>query len=189
MNYSDYKGLPWPLANGGLNEYGVAIRDVWSPSRAELLQMTPADLQIDPRTLVFLTVRTLHDGKKSTTGMERQVGLNDFPRGRTKPPLEQFSVQPRKRWWAGTSTRRLMTRPLFAGLFGNSSSGRISTVPLAAGGSLAAKSKASSRCSIAAPLQWDWSERHERPPECSAHRPHAALGGVESWGRWPDGNK
>jgi hypothetical protein len=41
MRYSDYKGFPAPLTNGGLNEHQVAIRDVWSPSRRELVAMTP----------------------------------------------------------------------------------------------------------------------------------------------------
>jgi dipeptidase len=41
MNYSDYKGFPAPLTNGGLNEHNVAARDVWSPSRPELVAMTP----------------------------------------------------------------------------------------------------------------------------------------------------
>jgi dipeptidase len=41
MNYSEYDGFPAPLTNGGLNEYGVAARDVWSPSRQELKDMTP----------------------------------------------------------------------------------------------------------------------------------------------------
>jgi dipeptidase len=41
MNYSEWKGFPAPLTNGGLNEYGVAGRDVWSPSRPELQQLTP----------------------------------------------------------------------------------------------------------------------------------------------------
>jgi dipeptidase len=41
MNYSDYEGLPAPLTNGGLNEHGVAARDVWSDSRPELVAMTP----------------------------------------------------------------------------------------------------------------------------------------------------
>ena len=41
MNYSEYRGFPAPLTNGGLNEYGVAARDVWSPSRPELQKMTP----------------------------------------------------------------------------------------------------------------------------------------------------
>lgn len=41
MNYSEYAGFPPPLTNGGLNESQVAIRDVWSPSRPELVEMTP----------------------------------------------------------------------------------------------------------------------------------------------------
>jgi len=41
MNYSEYLGFPAPLTNGGLNEYGVAARDVWSPSRQDLAKMTP----------------------------------------------------------------------------------------------------------------------------------------------------
>lgn len=41
MNYSSYAGFPAPLTNGGLNEYQVAVRDVWSPSRKELVEMTP----------------------------------------------------------------------------------------------------------------------------------------------------
>ncbi|HSG33027.1 MAG TPA: C69 family dipeptidase, partial [Sphingomonadaceae bacterium] len=41
MNYSDFEGFPAPLTNGGLNEHGVAARDIWSPSRAELAAMTP----------------------------------------------------------------------------------------------------------------------------------------------------
>jgi dipeptidase len=40
MNYSEYDGFPAPLTNGGLNEYGVAARDVWSTSRDELQKMT-----------------------------------------------------------------------------------------------------------------------------------------------------
>jgi dipeptidase len=41
MEYSDYMGFPPPLTNGGLNENNVAGRDVWSPSREELVAMTP----------------------------------------------------------------------------------------------------------------------------------------------------
>lgn len=40
-NYSAYAGFPAPLTNGGLNEHGVAVRDVWSSSRSELVQMIP----------------------------------------------------------------------------------------------------------------------------------------------------
>ena len=41
MNYSEYEGFPPPLTNGGLNEHNVAGRDVWSPSRPELVALTP----------------------------------------------------------------------------------------------------------------------------------------------------
>ncbi|MFT5482132.1 MAG: dipeptidase [Halieaceae bacterium] len=41
MDYSEYEGFPPPLTNGGLNEHNLAARDVWSPSRPELVAMTP----------------------------------------------------------------------------------------------------------------------------------------------------
>ncbi|MUL41451.1 peptidase U34 [Streptomonospora sp. PA3] len=41
MNYSEFAGFPAPLTNGGLNEHQVAARDIWSPSREELVEMTP----------------------------------------------------------------------------------------------------------------------------------------------------
>ncbi|MBW0106891.1 C69 family dipeptidase [Pseudonocardia sp. KRD291] len=40
-NYSEFVGFPAPLTNGGLNEHGVAARDVWSDSRPELVARTP----------------------------------------------------------------------------------------------------------------------------------------------------
>lgn len=48
MNYSEYEGFPPPLTNGGLNENNVAARDVWSPSRPELVAMT-ANPQTGPQ--------------------------------------------------------------------------------------------------------------------------------------------
>lgn len=45
VSYTDYLGFPPPLTNGGLNEYQVAVRDVWSPSRKELKEMTPTPQQ------------------------------------------------------------------------------------------------------------------------------------------------
>jgi hypothetical protein len=41
MNYSYFKGLPAPLINGGMNEYGLAVRDVAMLCRSELVEMTP----------------------------------------------------------------------------------------------------------------------------------------------------
>lgn len=43
VSYSYYLGVPAPLTNGGLNECGVAVRDIWSPSRKDLIEMTPKD--------------------------------------------------------------------------------------------------------------------------------------------------
>ena len=43
VSYTHYLGVPAPLTNGGLNEHGVAVRDIWSPSRSELIAMTPED--------------------------------------------------------------------------------------------------------------------------------------------------
>ena len=66
VSYSYYKGHPSPLTNGGLNEHGVAVRDVWSTSRAELIEMTPRD-QTGPNysdlaRLVLERARTAREG-------------------------------------------------------------------------------------------------------------------------------
>lgn len=42
-NYSEFAGFPPPLTNGGLNEHGVAARDIWSPSREELREIARAN--------------------------------------------------------------------------------------------------------------------------------------------------
>ncbi|MDA0707106.1 MAG: C69 family dipeptidase [Proteobacteria bacterium] len=42
MDYSYFAGFPAPLTNGGMNEHGLAVRDVALPSRRELVEMTPA---------------------------------------------------------------------------------------------------------------------------------------------------
>ena len=41
MDYSYFEGLPAPLTNGGMNEHGLAVRDVALYSRRELVDMTP----------------------------------------------------------------------------------------------------------------------------------------------------
>lgn len=43
VNYTHYLGVPAPLTNGGLNEHGVAVRDIWSTSCDALIEMTPKD--------------------------------------------------------------------------------------------------------------------------------------------------
>ncbi|NED94040.1 peptidase U34 [Phytoactinopolyspora alkaliphila] len=46
-HYSEFAGFPAPLTNGGLNEHGVAARDIWSPSSDRLLEFTD-DVQTGP---------------------------------------------------------------------------------------------------------------------------------------------
>lgn len=66
VSYSHYLGVPAPLTNGGLNEHGVAVRDVWSPSRPELVAMTPRDQTgpsySDLARLVLDRARTAREG-------------------------------------------------------------------------------------------------------------------------------
>lgn len=66
VSYSYYLGVPAPLTNGGLNECGVAVRDIWSTSRAELIEMTPKDQSgpnySDLARLVVERARTAREG-------------------------------------------------------------------------------------------------------------------------------
>jgi dipeptidase len=66
VSYSGYLGLPAPLTNGGLNEYGVAVRDVWSPSGPRLLSLTPArqtgPTYSDLARMVLERARTAREG-------------------------------------------------------------------------------------------------------------------------------
>lgn len=66
VSYSYFRGVPAALTNGGLNEHGVAVRDVWSASRAELNTMTPKT-QTGPNysdlaRLVLERARTAREG-------------------------------------------------------------------------------------------------------------------------------
>ncbi|MGX9856976.1 C69 family dipeptidase (plasmid) [Limimaricola variabilis] len=66
VNYSHYLGAPPPLINGGVNQHGVAVRDVWSPSRPELVAMTPPDQRgpnySDLSKIVLERARTAREG-------------------------------------------------------------------------------------------------------------------------------
>lgn len=66
VEYSHYLGVPAPLTNGGLNEHGVAVRDIWSTSSAALIELTPKD-QIGPNysdlaRIVVQRARTAREG-------------------------------------------------------------------------------------------------------------------------------
>ena len=66
VSYSYYLGVPAPITNGGLNEYGVAVRDIWSTSSDALIAMTPTD-QTGPNysdlaRMVVQQARTAREG-------------------------------------------------------------------------------------------------------------------------------
>ncbi len=82
VNYSYYKGVPAPLTNGGLNEYGVAVRDVWSPSRPELQAMTPKD-QTGPNysdlaRLVLEQAKTAREGVELVGELIANYGYSTY---------------------------------------------------------------------------------------------------------------
>ena len=66
MYYTEFRGFPPPLVNGGLNEHRVAVRDIWSPSRAELVDMTPTPQRglsySDLARIVMERARTAREG-------------------------------------------------------------------------------------------------------------------------------
>ncbi len=82
VSYSHYKGVPAPLTNGGLNEHGVAVRDIWSTSRAELIAMTPPT-QTGPNysdlaRLVLERARTAREGVDLIAAMIAAHGYSDY---------------------------------------------------------------------------------------------------------------
>ncbi len=82
MNYSDYKGFPAPLTNGGLNEHNVAARDVWSPSRKELVAMTPVPQSgpqySDLSRIAMQRARTAREAVEIVGGLIDAHGYSDY---------------------------------------------------------------------------------------------------------------
>ena len=82
VSYSYYLGVPAPLTNGGLNEHGVAVRDIWSTSRAELVAMTPKD-QAGPNysdlaRIVLERARTAREGVELIGDLIARHGYSDY---------------------------------------------------------------------------------------------------------------
>jgi len=82
VSYSYYKGVPAPLTNGGLNEHGVAVRDIWSTSREDLIAMTPPT-QTGPNysdlaRLVLERARTAREGVELIGAMIAEHGYSDY---------------------------------------------------------------------------------------------------------------
>lgn len=81
-SYSFYKGVPAPLTNGGLNEYGVAVRDIWSPSRQELIDLTPSS-QTGPNysdlaRIVIERAKTAREGVEIIGSLIAQYGYSTY---------------------------------------------------------------------------------------------------------------
>jgi hypothetical protein len=82
VSYSHYLGVPAPLTNGGLNEHGVAVRDIWSTSRQELIALTPAD-QTGPNysdlaRLVLERARSAREGVDLIAALIAAHGYADY---------------------------------------------------------------------------------------------------------------
>ena len=82
VSYSYYLGVPAPITNGGLNEHGVAVRDIWSSSRRELIDMTPPD-QTGPNysdlaRLVLERARTAREGVELIGALIAEHGYSSY---------------------------------------------------------------------------------------------------------------
>ncbi len=81
-SYSYYKGVPAPLTNGGLNEHGVAVRDIWSTSRQELIDMTSKE-QTGPNysdlaRMVIEQAKTAREGVELIGRMIAEHGYSTY---------------------------------------------------------------------------------------------------------------
>ena len=82
VGYSYYLGVPSPLTNGGLNEHGVAVRDVWSPSSPQLCALTPHD-QTGPNysdlaRIVLERAKTAREGVETIGELIAQHGYSTY---------------------------------------------------------------------------------------------------------------
>lgn len=82
MNYSSFAGFPAPLTNGGLNEHHVAGRDIWSPSRKELRDMTPKPQTglnySDLSRIAMERARTAREAVEIVGGLINQYGYATY---------------------------------------------------------------------------------------------------------------
>ncbi|KAF2705862.1 hypothetical protein K504DRAFT_459949 [Pleomassaria siparia CBS 279.74] len=82
MEYSDFEGFPAPLTNGGVNEKGVAVRDVWADNRADLVAMTPTPqrgLQYsDLARMVLQRASTAREGIEIMGDLIAKYGYADY---------------------------------------------------------------------------------------------------------------
>jgi dipeptidase len=75
--YSQWAGFPAPLTNGGLNEHGLAARDVWSPSRTELVEMAEEDAPLRGPQYSDLAKAAMERASTAQEAVEVVGGLMD----------------------------------------------------------------------------------------------------------------
>lgn len=82
MDYSYFAGFPAPLTNGGINEHGLAVRDVALFSRRDLVAMTP-DPQHGPQysdlaRIVLERARTAREAVDIATELIERFGYTTY---------------------------------------------------------------------------------------------------------------
>ena len=82
VSYSYYLGVPTPITNGGLNEHGVAVRDIWSTSRKELINMTPKNQKglnySDLARIVLERATSAHEAVKIVGNLIKKYGESTY---------------------------------------------------------------------------------------------------------------
>ncbi len=82
MEYSNFEGFPAPLTNGGVNEKGVTVRDVWAPNRDELIAMTPNPqlglTYSDLARVILERASTAREGVELIGKMIEEYGYTDY---------------------------------------------------------------------------------------------------------------
>jgi dipeptidase len=82
IEYSDFEGFPAPLTNGGVNEKGVAVRDVWAQNRDDLIAMTPnpqTGLQYsDLARIILERASTAREGVQIIGQLIAEYGYADY---------------------------------------------------------------------------------------------------------------
>jgi len=82
VSYSYYLGVPSPITNGGLNEHGVAVRDIWSPSRKELIKMTPKNQKglnySDIARIVLERAKSAREAVTITSNLIKKYGESTY---------------------------------------------------------------------------------------------------------------
>ncbi|MEO0944502.1 MAG: C69 family dipeptidase [Pseudomonadota bacterium] len=82
VSYSHFKGVPAPVTNGGVNEHGVAVRSVWSPSRKELIELTPKTQSgpsySDLAAIVLERAKTARDGVEIIAALMKAHGESSY---------------------------------------------------------------------------------------------------------------